>query len=149
MTHFLSLLPKPATSITCITKSCERLSKAFSKSILKSTPFFWWCQASWIVSYSVRVTSPIYLPSTNPFWSSPMMCGSTFFTRAAIVPEMILYKVVRRVMGLQFFRAILLFFPFGSRVITPCLCCSDSCPVFSAKSMYFMIGAIRSSANFL
>ena len=121
-THFLSLLPKPATSMTCSMKSWERLSNAFSKSMLKSTPFLWFDQASCMVSYRVRVTSPMYLPSTKPFWSSPMMCGSTFLTLSAIVPEIILYKVVRRVIGRQFFSSSLLFIPFGKRVITPCLC---------------------------
>ena len=147
--HSLSLLPKPAISMTAIIKSCERLSNAFSKSMLRSIPFLSLDQASCMVSYSVRVTSPMYLPSTKPFWSSPMIWGSTFFTRSATVPEMILYRVVSSVMGLQFFRAILHFFPLGSRVITPCLCISDSCPISSANSMYFIIGDIRSAANFL
>ena len=139
----------PASFSTLSMKLNETLSNAFSKSMESMMPLFLRCHASHIVSYSILVTSPPYLPSTKPFWSSLIMWGSTFFTLVAMAPLIILYSVLSSVMGRQFLSWRLSFFPLGRSVITPILWCSDKIPLSFENSTYCMMNGSNSSANAL
>ena len=145
--HRVSLNPTNFSTLSI--KLNEMLSKAFSKSIESMMPLFLRCHALQIVSYSILVTSPPYLPSTNPFWSSLMMWGSTFLTLATMAPLIILYNVLSSVIGRQFLSWHLSYFPLGRSVMTPTLWCSDKIPHSFEKSMYCMMSGSSSSANTL
>lgn len=97
--HHLSSYP----SCICIESRYSQLieSKALSKSTLKSNVFFVVFLPQEHNSLTINGPSRLFLPSTNAYWTSPILLSMTFFNRLARVFAIILYRHPIRLIGLK------------------------------------------------
>ena len=89
---------------TLFIKDQESESKAFSKSMRNNKPGIFYSSVNCNRSYISLVFSPINLPSMKPVCSVLIKLFKTCSILLAIEPDAILYTVLNKVMGRQFFR---------------------------------------------